>query len=78
LFHGCVADPLANAERRAVNACGTGLEGGESVGEVEAAIAVPVPVDTDLVSNPQLVQQLADKRDQVGYTLRHDGAAGIA
>ena len=46
--HRRVADPLADAERRPVQARGAGLEGGDAVDHGEVAVAVTVPVDADV------------------------------
>ena len=45
--HRRVADPLADAERGAVQPRRAGLERGQRVGDGEVAIAVAVPVDAD-------------------------------
>jgi hypothetical protein len=44
-IHRRITDPLADAEHRAVDARGAGLERGEAVDRAHVAIAVPVPVD---------------------------------
>jgi hypothetical protein len=63
-----VADPLADAERGAMDAIGTELDREDRVDDAEATIVVAVPVDPDLQS------QLSSKKVLAGLTVSGDVA----
>src|SRR6266567_8308542 len=48
LVHLSVADALSGAEGAGVNAIGAGCEGGEGIGDGEAAITMAMPVEANL------------------------------
>ncbi|KPK05894.1 MAG: hypothetical protein AMS20_05515 [Gemmatimonas sp. SG8_28] len=60
LLHRCIAHALTNAQGGAVHASSTGLECGDRVGDVQAAVPVAVPVDTDVIGDAALVEKLPD------------------
>ncbi len=57
---------------------GPGFDSGEGVRDIEPAVTMSVPIDTDLVRDIELGQQVFDPGDEVNHTPWHRGAHRIA
>jgi len=76
-LHRGVADALADAEARPVNAIGAVLDGEERVDEAEAAVVVPVPVDLHVV-RAHALHDRAGEVDEVAHAVGRGVTDGVA
>ena len=70
-----IPHPFSNAHSGTVDAGCSTLDGSESVGEIESAVTMPVPVDADLCS--QLPNQLLDPGDEIEDPFGYCGTHGV-